>query len=544
MDNMPNVLFLFSDQLRYDALGCSGNGIIKTPNIDSLARSGMRFENAYTPAPECIPARMSLITGRRSCETMRPSNSKIIGEAPELPTIMTRLHAKGYYTYGVGKTHFEGRNYGFIKVETQEENPYCAIDDDYLMYLRENGVKTRFIHGYRDILYYQPQKMSTPLKHSPCEWVADRTVNFLQDHVKYRKDKPFFLWSSYISPHPPFACCEPYSSMYEDADVKMPYDTDKKLEDMPYGAAAQRARMDGAHRDPVRMRRIKELYYGLVSQVDSCIGRTIDELKKLGIYDNTAIIFASDHGDMLGDHGLSQKSVPYLQSVKIPLIIKWPKVTRPSSVNTDIVSLLDMLPTFMEGLDAGGEDARGSLPGESLMPLLQGKHTFGRDEFFIDYGYEEKRWISVRSKKYMYAYWLAEGYQELYDLEADPMECRNIADENKIICEAFYSKISSWEKRNGFESSFENGRLKKIGIFKRPSEEECRNVVINQSQWPELLPEIEKDTVESYQAAFNIAVSDEKSVSKDKLSVDIFTGKGGSLKGTAWDDGIYNGRDK
>ena len=122
---------------------------------------------------------------------------------------MTSLATAGYRTHAVGKPHFKGRHYGFARIERMEETSDCIIDDDYLMYLRANGVTTRFQHGSRDLLYFQPQTLPTPLEHSPNEWVANRTIAFLRDHQRYRSHRPFFLWSSYVSPHPPFAACEP-----------------------------------------------------------------------------------------------------------------------------------------------------------------------------------------------------------------------------------------------------------------------------------------------------------------------------------------------
>ena len=168
----PNILLLFTDQQRFDALRCSGNEEILTPNMDAFAETGTRFTRAFTPCPLCVPARMSLITGQRGSRTRYLSNDLPREPAPELPTIMTLLHHADYRTHAVGKMHFRGRNYGLQRVETQEENPRCVADDEYLMYLREQGVRTRWPLGYRDLLYYQPQTTSIPIEHSPESWVA------------------------------------------------------------------------------------------------------------------------------------------------------------------------------------------------------------------------------------------------------------------------------------------------------------------------------------------------------------------------------------
>ncbi len=256
----PNILFLFCDQLRFDALGCVGHPQVRTPNLDRLARSGAIFTEALTSTPVCVPARVSLATGLRNGDHRMPDLTPAPGPLPENPTIMTSLATAGYRTHAVGKTHFKGRHYGFARIERMEETSDCIIDDDYLMYLRANGVTTRFQHGSRDLLYFQPQTLPTPLEHSPNEWVANRTIAFLRDHQRYRSHRPFFLWSSYVSPHPPFAACEPYASMYDPADIDLPVDTERPLQELPYSALAHRGRLDFAHHDPDRMRRIKALY--------------------------------------------------------------------------------------------------------------------------------------------------------------------------------------------------------------------------------------------------------------------------------------------
>ena len=316
-----NILLLFADQFRFDAMGCAGNQKIHTPNLDALAASGERFSQAFTPNPVCVPARMSFITGHYGSRTHFVDNEKLPGPEPVLPTIMTCLHDAGYHTHGVGKMHFRGKSYGFHKLETQEEGATInyRIDDDYLMFLKANQIKTRYPHGYRNLLYFQPQTNAMPEEFSPEAWVADRSIAFLQNHLRYRGDTPFFLWSSWIAPHPPFAACEPYASMYSPDDMELPYYAERPLSDLPAPAWPHRGRLDGALHDPERMRRIKALYYGKVSHVDHSLGRVLQELERLGLAENTIVIFSSDHGEMLGDHGLSQKNVPYEPSSPYPL---------------------------------------------------------------------------------------------------------------------------------------------------------------------------------------------------------------------------------
>jgi arylsulfatase A-like enzyme len=364
---MQNVVFLMADQFRFDAAGFSGNPLVQTPHLDKFAASATVFSHAFTPTPICVAARMSLITGQRGSRTHYLDNRRLPGPEPIWPTLMTLLHEAGYWTQAVGKMHFNGRHYGFQGILSQEETPECILDDDYLLYLRENGQSSRYPHGHRDLLYYQPQKSTVALEHSPENWVAERSVQFLREHVRYRKEKPFFLFSSWIAPHPPFAACEPYASLYKPENMPMPQYADRSLDDLPPASRGHRARLDGAHRDEERMRRIKSLYYGKVTHVDDCIGRVLNELERLGLTENTIVVFMSDHGEMLGDHGLSQKNVPYEASIRIPLIVHWNGLSTPNTVRDDMVGLEDMMPTLINRLNLDYSLSTGNCPDETCL---------------------------------------------------------------------------------------------------------------------------------------------------------------------------------
>ncbi|MCC2685864.1 MAG: sulfatase, partial [Paenibacillaceae bacterium] len=452
-----NVLLLMTDQQRFDAMRCAGNEEILTPNLDALAESGIRFRCAMTPSPLCVPARMSLITGQRGSVT-RFVDNKVPKHAPELPTLMTLLHEAGYRNHAVGKMHFFGRHYGFHRIESQEGLPESVIDDDYLMYLRSNGVRTRHHHGDPDLLYFQPQTLTTPFEHSPSEWVKNRSIQFLQDHVKYRGDKPFFLWSSWFAPHPPFAACEPYASMYIPQQLGLPVNADRPIEDLPAPSWRDRGRLDGAHTDPDRIRRIRALYYAQITHVDDCVGALLGELERLGLEDNTVVIFTSDHGEMLGNQGLSQKSVPYESSVRVPLLIRWPGKTVPGSVSDELVGLTDLLPTLLDGLGLEYPEGHPPLTGQNLLQERSGAAKLGREHYVMDYGNGFNRWICVRSARYKYAMWAAGGHEELYDLLQDPHECRNLAAEQPDLAAQYREIALAWEKEHGMPNSFADGK--------------------------------------------------------------------------------------
>ncbi len=544
--DQPNILFLMADQFRWDALGCAGNDRIRTPNLDDLARSGVRFSNACTSTPVCVAARMSLITGQRISRTHWATNRSLPGPVPELPTIMTLLVRNGYWTKGIGKMHFRGRHYGLRQHLTMEECVAHVADDDYLMYLRHHGVRMRFPMGIRDLLYFQPQTSGIPLEHSMTNWVADRSVEFLREHVRYREDHPFFLWSSCTHPHPPFAPCEPYDSMYDPADMYLPMYTERPLSSLPSMLWGSRGRLDGAHHDPDRIRRIRALYYGLVSHVDDAFGRIMQELKELDLWENTVVLFFSDHGEMLGDHGLSQKNCPYEPSVRIPFLLRWPGQAESGRVCQDLVGMTDVLPTLTEGLGLEYPQEVGQPFGDSLLGLEGGGLASDRDAFFIDYAWGSRRWIAVRTQEHKYALFAEAGLQELYDLRRDPRETHNLVDEDSELTSSLKNHVLRWERRYGLASSFENGEFRIYpGPKKVPSEDEVRMVGLNEGPWPKRLPQDERDMVESYAEAFTRAIVKETTLSPETLSLRQYKEKvqnlgprdpgGESLVGTPWE---------
>lgn len=363
----PNILVLMTDQQRHDAMSCAGNHEIHTPALDALSASGLRFAQGVTTTPVCVASRISFITGHRISRTGWVANNALPGPLPELPTLMGTLLRAGCWTQGIGKMHFRGRHYGLRHLQTMEECVNHVIDDDYLRYLRANGVRTRYPKGIRDLLMTQPQTCGIPVEHHMNTWVADRSIAFLREHTTHRTDQPFFLWSSWISPHPPFAPCEPYDEMYDPDQMDLPVYADQPLDDLPRGLLGQRGRLSGTHRDPDRIRRLRALYYGLVSHVDDCAGRILDELDVLGLADNTVILFVSDHGEMLGNHGIGQKFCPYEHSLRIPFLLRWPGRTEAGRVSDDLVNLLDFFPAILEELGLPYPDDYQPLTGASLV---------------------------------------------------------------------------------------------------------------------------------------------------------------------------------
>lgn len=558
MSERPNILVLMTDQHRADALGCAGNPILRTPALDAIAASGVRFTNACASTPVCVASRMSFITGHRAARTHWVDNGALPGPAPELPTMMRLLLQAGYWTQGVGKMHFRGRSYGFRKLLTMEEGVAHRVDDDYLRYLRDAGVQARFPKGIRDLLYFQPQTSGVPEEHSASNWVTDRSLEFLREHARYRPGQPFFLWSSWIAPHPPFAPSAPWDERYDPAAMPLPEYPDRPLRDLPSALWPHRARLDGAHRDPARMRRLRALYYGLIGQVDDGIGRIMAALRELRLEENTVVLFTADHGEMLGDHGLSQKNCPYEAAVRVPLLLRWPRRTRAGAACGDPVGLTDVLPTLIAELRLDYPGSQGPLPGESLLGAPGGGLASGRSDYVIDYGQGARRWIAVRTRRYKYALFACDGgREELYDLRADPRERVNLRGARPELAAVFRERALEWERSSGLARAPGGAASCRGARFRTwpapaavPSEEDLRGVTVNEGPWPKRLPAAEAAALESFAAAFARAISKETSLSPDKLSLAGYKRKisrlgphdpgGESLAGTPWEQAWHD----
>ena len=451
MKKRPNILLLFTDQQRYDTIAACGYPYMKTPNLDRLAKEGCIFNNAYSPNPVCIPARHNLITGLPArhhgyAHNLRHSIDPCI---PVLPRI---LSDGGYDTRAIGKMHFRParRHNGFNKMELMEETPQNREDDDYAMYLESVGLgHISNIHGVRNLLYMMPQRSLIPEEHHGSTWVADRSIDFLKREAGRR---PFFLWSSWIMPHPPFDVPEKYANLYSDAKLPQPLVSKTPI--------SQRAEdMKGAFSPPedkynAILRRTRELYFAAVSMVDKNIGRVLDALKETGELENTLIIFTSDHGEMLGDHGTVAKALPYDSAAKIPFIVRYPEKIIPGTVRNEFVDLNDLLPTF---LDVARLEYPGThkLPGGSI--FKKGKD---RSVQYMENDNGHKRWISLRDKRYKYNYYYLHGREELFDMDEDPGECvnllygENISAEISDIHDILKEKLTDYEGRWGLENYY------------------------------------------------------------------------------------------
>lgn len=351
----PNVLLITTDQQRYDALGAAGNPLIRTPVLDGLCAEGTRFQNCYTPSPVCVPARHALLTG------LLPHNNGCVNNgsrlAPGTPTMMGLLSAAGYVTHGVGKMHFSPprRSLGFQALELSEEIPAHVEQDDYLPFLLARGFgHVHEPHGVRSDMYYVPQVSQLPAELHTTAWTADRAAAFLRGHDQHR---PFFLWTSFIKPHPPFDPPVPWNKLYRTVDMPKPFRPEGYRQLQTWWMRHQnryKYREDGP--DDTLARTLRAAYYACVSFIDHHVGRILRVLAATGLAQETLVLFTSDHGELLGDYGSWGKRSFLDPSVRVPLIARWPGHLPAGGVVTTPVSLVDIMPTVLAaaGVDSAG----------------------------------------------------------------------------------------------------------------------------------------------------------------------------------------------
>lgn len=539
MPQRTNILLLSADQMRYDAMGCAGNQTIQTPSLDRLAREGSHYTHAVTPVPVCVAARHSLLTGQRCAAHGRFANNTPDHD-PNLPTLPRLLASVGYQTRAIGKMHFSParRDYGFQRLELMEEEPLRREQDEYLRYLQKVGYgHVREVHGVRNLLFCQPQVSVIPEKHHGSTWVADRTIDFLGE----KHDRPFFYWSSWIAPHPPWNPPEPFASMYPIEAVDPPLHWDQPLESLPHRMRSNKESCDLAFASIDHLKRIKALYWGNISLVDKGVGRILKALDQLGLAENTLVIFASDHGEMMGDHGTVGKGRPYEASMRIPFLARLPGRLESGSTSNDRVSLLDIMPTCLDLANASHPDGP-ALPGASILAGPRGGLAEPRDQMVVEFNHAPWRWLSLLDGPWKYNYYCFGGWEELFHLGEDPNELRNLLLENPTAAarrrgDAMKRNLERWEAEHGFSTSFDSsGHLMRC----KPPDRKTVTPVQQFPRWVRHLNDAEAVEMESPGESVLNAIASEWTYQLSDLNLKAFKAAGGSLEGTEYRELLEN----
>lgn len=466
--NRPNILIISSDQQRFDAMGCYGNGHIRTPQLDQLATEGALFENCYSQSPMCAPSRASLMTG------LFPRNHGLWANGVNLDDrhrLLSRVLADAGYDCGlVGKFHLgaaaEGRTErriddGFRMFEWAHDPIHPSPQNRYHQWLAAShpDVYAEFTstmgrpwdtekgNQSKGALYLDTVR---PEAHY-SRWVADNAIGFLQDQNR-DADQPFFLIANFFDPHHPFGAPNEFRALYDADTLPKPVGSVEELTDKPSPQAWWSRKSYGGTAPGYQeytnseINEIIATYYAMVTQVDTEVGRILGALEEQGLTDDSMVIFTSDHGEMLGDHGMILKGpMMYDSAVRVPLLVRWPGHIEAGSRISSPTQTVDLTSTVLSATRTS--EAMPWAQGQDLLPLTtsqpHAEPAAGRDWALVEYrdsNFPQRPPVfttMLRHDRYKIIVWhgtpatdrATEG--ELYDLESDPNELQNLWDDPK-----------------------------------------------------------------------------------------------------------------
>ena len=492
MSKRPNFLFIITDQHRADHLGCYGNAIVRTPNIDAIAAKGTRWGRFYVANPICMPNRASIMTGRMS--SLHGARHNGIPLSRDHTTFVELLKDAGYKTGLIGKSHLQSftglpatnrykpdpalhtpseelrdaykRNrhsseydlevvpqwktplaermgkhfYGFDHVEIAADHADAA-SGDYLLWAREQYPNFDNLVGPEKALpdnrVNAPQAWRTAVPEGlySTSWIADRAQAWLADRAG--EDAPFFLQMSFPDPHHPFTPPGKYWDMYDPADIPLPPSFGKNK--LPPIRAMREAMEDGTdprdNQNPFYVtadeaRAIIALTYGSITMIDDAIGRVLVQLKRCGLVENTVVIFTTDHGDYMGDHGLMLKLLLHYQgTIRVPFIWFDPATPKSGVVDSGLGSSIDISATILAR--ASIQPFNGIQGRDLISTAAPGAIIVEEDSQRSMTGFERPQRIrTIVTDRYRMSLRQGEDWNELYDLKADPLELENRFDDD------------------------------------------------------------------------------------------------------------------
>lgn len=428
----PNILFIMTDQHRFDYLGCMGAGFVRTPHLDALADKGMVFENCFTNAPLCTPARISLASGLHPGRLGALTNSSYL--PLRTPTYYQRLRDFDFRVGCVGKLDlakpdpYNGRNgdrprtYGLGFTHPVEcEGKFHAgrlkyPHGPYTYYLEQKGLLDAFCDDYigrkKEGWVNAAHDSVLPTEDYEDAYIGSRAAQWIED---IPDDYPWHLFVSFVGPHDPFDPPTEYADRWRTAD--MPHAINGKQDGKPEYIKKKQKKFDVDH--------IRRQYCATIELLDDQVGRIMEALKAREMHDNTYIIFTSDHGEMLGDHGLYQKSVPYEASLHIPLIVVGPGIEAGSRSDA-LIELSDLNPTVCELV---GVPSLENIDATSFISVLKKESDTHRTEAVSML----KQFRCIRTERYKYIENIND-LTELYDLKEDPNEIHNVVKDMPEVC--------------------------------------------------------------------------------------------------------------
>ena len=432
----PNILFVMTDQQRFDTIAAMGNEQIYTPNLDRLCSRGVRFTRAYSTCPVCVPARYTIRTGREPDTTGNYDNGAADLVAGQDPAVETRcgpylaqsLGTLGYRTFGIGKFHTSPRyeDLGYeVHLHTAEtyESEANRQRDAYRSFIRREHPEFDFIHqvhGERTEMYYMPQTSPMPAALTVEAFVADRAI----EQIGADDGRPFFGMVSFVGPHPPLAPPIPFNRMYDPDRMPGPICGDLEQDHLDPMLPWMNHAIWAEEMGRPRARLLKARYYGEISYIDHCLGRILDAVDARGDADNTLIVFLSDHGDHMGDHHAWQKESFFEASCHVPMLASWPARLAADVACDELVCLTDL---FAIATGAAGQtDTR---DGIDILGMVAG-HSPPRQWLFGLYGRPDTRMFKIMAmhERWKYIFIANGGREQLFDLSTDPNEQVNLVE--------------------------------------------------------------------------------------------------------------------
>jgi len=435
--NHPNILVIMSDEHNASVLGCYGNTLIRTPNLDSLASRGIVFESCYCNSPLCVPSRLSFTAGKYASRVGAWNNNcRLPADSPSLPRL---LNAVGYESFLCGKMHYDATcRYGFTEIGGKMNQSRMTG----LGHRRPAG-KIEPAPGYSDRFQdFHTGETSGPMKHDQA--VTAGVLEFLQQ--RQQGDKPFFLLAGYLTPHFPLIVPEQYWAHYKDK-VPMPLIPEGFLDSLPLNYQHLRVGFHYENVPPDLVKKGRELYYGLTEWMDTEAGKVLGALAASAAASNTVVIYTADHGENMGEHGLWWKNAVYDPAARVPLIVSWSAHWSGGQRRAGACSLVDVVQTIA---DLGGAKTPTDWNGDSLVPLLARPDAPWKDRAVTEYYAHDiaSGYAMIRSGRYKYVYHTAPDAQhpaqrELYDLQADRGEFHNLAGqpEQKALVEMLHAAL-------------------------------------------------------------------------------------------------------
>lgn len=420
------MILITTDQQRFDTVPPYSPAFMRTPHFDFLAREGVRFDRAYTDTPVCVPSRVSLMTGKTVLQhgmIVNGETSSVMGSTNTLPAFLSDL---GYQTIGIGKMHFSPQRarHGFHEL---------VLPEDYYRAMERSGNPTQPMrHGLGQNELYAGMA-TVPESLTLTSWIGDQCVDFIRE----RRDptRPFFLWCSFSKPHPPLDPPEPYYSMYRSSAIPSPVAAEwrESEERCPPAFAWNQYLSDFDRLSLEVIHEARAAYYGLVTHCDYVMGRVFAALLDVDLLDDALIVFASDHGEYLGDYRAGAKGFFHDVSARVPMVVRMPKSWSrrcAGEVVESPVLLADLVPTFVR--TAGGS-APEDVQGQDLVALARGDGTprpyvLGSCCVTPKPGFETD-YLGITDGVMKFIWYPEGGIAQLFDLQRDPYETTDVSDD-------------------------------------------------------------------------------------------------------------------